>query len=123
MSEPVTKEAAPAPPELIAELRDYALEVYLRRLPQAAPEPGTSLYAIIEASAVVWATFLYNSDDAARMLDGLRQLVANDRAELIQPPPSEVEDFYKPLQDHDGQQLRVEDNPEPGSAPGTGCIL
>lgn len=124
------KEPQAAPVELVGEMRDYALELYLRRLPDAAPEPGTSLYAIIEASAMVWASVVFNSENPEVILDGLRKLVGEDREEPVSPPPNEDPEFYKPkdkkareLLEASQEEIAAHTRRSSGTAPDTGCVL
>lgn len=67
-------------------MRDAFLEAYVRRNPHAQPEPGTSLYAVLEATGAVIAGIMANVEGAD---EAIRLFLEADRDTTISPDPDE----------------------------------
>lgn len=100
--------------EQVARMRDAVLETYIRKIPQAAPAPGTSLYAIIEASALIWA-IAFDEDDVERLIGFLEF----DKQGGVNTPAPSLE-AITPLENRDGtpnEDHPAVKNPESAPAP------
>jgi hypothetical protein len=104
--------------EQIKLVRDAYLEAYIRRNPVAQPEPGTSLYAILEATGAILAAVIAAVPEAE---ESIYDFLEADRNSVLQPDPDpRAFERLERVTDRDerGEPIGTEPNPDRQYDPG-----
>lgn len=93
--------------EQVKLMRDAMLESYVRRNPEAQPEPGTSLYAVLEGAAGPIAAVMAAIGEDAEA--AIHDFLEADREELVSPEPDPR--AFERLVDRDPEPREADDWP------------